>query len=409
VVVYGSSVVFWCSRWVVTPEVLTGPMELEDLATAIDDLVATDPSTYADRESIVTLEVLAHRLDAFRTEALASLDASGEWEEDGARSAAAWLAVQARLPKVETSRRCRRGRSLRGLPVCREAFLAGDIGPDHVDAIGRLENDRTQEALIRDEALLVQHARTLTYPQFRQALAYWLQLADPDGTEDAAERQRTRRDVSLHQSFSGTWLGEINLDPISGSIVADELRRLEFALFCQDWEEASGRLGRKPSVTELCRTPAHRRADALVEMASRSLAGPKGVRPPRPLFTVHVDYPTVSGRICELANGTVITPGSLLPWLTRADIERAVFCSPTRVEVSATSRLFTGATRRAIEIRDRTCSHPYCDEVAEYCQVDHVQEWRNGGPTTQDNGRLLCRFHNLLRNLERPPPSRASG
>jgi hypothetical protein len=86
-----------------------------------------------------------------------------------------------------------------------------------------------------------------------------------------------------------------------------------------------------------------------------------------------------------------------------------VFTPPDRVEVSATARFFTGATRRAIELRDRTCCHPFCDQVAEYSQVDHVLEWRNGGRTTQDNGRLLCPKHNRARNHERPPPCGGSG
>jgi 5-methylcytosine-specific restriction endonuclease McrA len=88
--------------------------------------------------------------------------------------------------------------------------------------------------------------------------------------------------------------------------------------------------------------------------------------------------------------------------LDEAYIERAVFAPDKRVEVSETARLFTGATRRAIELRDRTCTHPYCDGT-QPSQVDHVIPYTEDGPTNQENGRLLCGFHNRLRN-ERPPP-----
>ncbi|MHB1547555.1 MAG: HNH endonuclease signature motif containing protein, partial [Acidimicrobiales bacterium] len=54
--------------------------------------------------------------------------------------------------------------------------------------------------------------------------------------------------------------------------------------------------------------------------------------------------------------------------------------------------------------RDRTCTHPTCEVSAERCQVDHIVPWAAGGPTTQENGRLLCGYHNRLRN-QRPPPS----
>ena len=110
------------------------------------------------------------------------------------------------------------------------------------------------------------------------------------------------------------------------------------------------------------------------------------------------------GRICELAGGTVIAPGSLLEWLDQACIERAVFGPGRRVEVSATARLFTGATRRGVELRDRECTHPYCDASAKVLQVDHIVPYGEGGLTTQENGRLLCGFHNRLRN-QHPPPA----
>ena len=77
-----------------------------------------------------------------------------------------------------------------------------------------------------------------------------------------------------------------------------------------------------------------------------------------------------------------------------------MFDGPRRViDVGRQRRLFTGALRRAIEVRDRTCYHPSCDdEVPQRPQVDHIHEASKGGPTTQDNGRMACDFHNKWRN-----------
>jgi hypothetical protein len=273
-----------------------------------------------------------------------------------------------------------------------------------VDVVASLRNEATEETLARDESMLVDQARSLRFDRFIRAAAYWSQFADPDSADQAAERRRARRDVYLAKSFGGMWLGAITLDPISGSIVSQELERLEAELFEADWAEAREALGREPNLLHLSRTPAQRRADALVEMATRSRTCPHDGRRPAPLFTVLVGYETLHGRICELADGTVLTPDSLLRWLDQADLERVVFAPGRRVEVSATTRLFSGATRRAIEVRDRECIHPYCDVPASSCQCDHVQPWAEGGPTTQENGRLLCPFHNRLRN-QRPPPA----
>jgi hypothetical protein len=200
------------------------------------------------------------------------------------------------------------------------------------------------------------------------------------------------------------WLGQMNLDPISDAIVGEELDRLEKEMFEADWAECRARLGRDPTVADLSRTPGQRRADALVEMATRSRMAPSDGRRPGPLFSVLVDCCTLlRDRVCELADGTVIAPGSLLSWLDEAYLERVVFAPERGVEVSCVARLFSGATRRAIELRDRECTHPYCDIPASACEADHIIPYDNGGPTIEEKGQMLCGFHNRLR-IARPPP-----
>jgi hypothetical protein len=137
-------------------------------------------------------------------------------------------------------------------------------------------------------------------------------------------------------------------------------------------------------------------------MARRARAVPPGARLPEPLFSVFVDYETFAGRICELAKGSVVTPGSLLPWLDAAWVERVVFDGPDRVRNLGTRRrLFAGATRRAVEVRDRECFHEYCDLPAHDCQIDHVQPYSAGGLTIDANGRVACGYHNRLRHRRR--------
>ena len=239
---------------------------------------------------------------------------------------------------------------------------------------------------------------------FVRVLRYWSHHADPDGAERAADRQRDARSLHLSQTFDGSWVGDLVLDPISGRVVADAVGRIADELFEAEWAEARERLGDGVGASQLPRTAAQRRADALVELARRAGAAPEGGRRPEPLFTVLVGYETFAGRMCELADGTVVSPGSLLRWIDEAWAERVVFDSPSRVvDVGAARRLFAGATRRAVQVRDRECFHPMCDERGERCQVDHVQPWAVGGATEQQNGRLACGTHNRARH-RRPPP-----
>ncbi len=378
---------------------------LDVLEAVVERLAHGDPSAYGDARSIERIERIRSQVEYIATEAVASFEQWGEWTDDGARSAAAWMATRCQIPRAEATRRLRRGRQLSDLPAARAAWATGALGPAHVDVVAALRTGRTEAALRRDEGWLVDQAQGLSFADFVAVTRYWESHADPDGVEEAARERRARRDASLVETTEGMWLGQMTLDPISGAIVAGEHHRLERALFEADWAQAKAELGRDPRVDELGRTAAQRRADALVEMATRSASAPADGRRPAPLFSVLVGYETLHGPVCQLAQGAVLTPGSLVPWLEQADIERAVFHPAGRVEVSATARLFSGATRRAIELRDRRCTHPYCDEPAERCQADHIVEYAAGGPTTQENGRLLCAFHHRLRS-QGPPPDR---
>jgi hypothetical protein len=387
-------------------------MELEDFAEALDALVASDAANYGDCGSIEQLHHLLSRFESFVTEATSAFEAGEQWAADGAKTASAWIATRCRIPRSAARRRVRLGRALRHLPECADAWRDGAIGVDQARAIASARRHRTESSMARDEGMLVAQACDMGFEDFYRALSYWKQLADPEGAEAADEDRKASRHVFLESSFTGMWLGQMTLDPVSGSIVAAELNRLEHDLFEADCAEARERLGTTARIDELTRTSAQRRADALVEMAARSRTAPAdGIRP-APLFSVFVGFETLHGRICELENTTVLPPSALTPWMDSAYFERAIFSLGTRVDVSVRARLFTGGTRRAIELRDRICTHPYCYEPAESCQGDHIETYAEGGPTTQENGRLLCGFHNRLRSQghqqrQRPPPAAA--
>ena len=373
------------------------------LAEVVDGLVAAGPGAVCGADDVVALERQLARLEAAVTGAVAAFEASGAWGVDGAQNAASWLAVRCSLSRPSARRRIRLGHHARVLPEFAAAWQAGEITGEHLGVVGAARRPGTEEAMARDEGLLLGNAKTLRFEGFTKTVAYWLQLADPDGAEDEAEQRQARRDVWLRESFQGAWFGKITLDPISGTIVNGELERLTTQLFEADWAAARARLGREPLLADLDRTPGQRRADALIEMATRSASTPPDSRRPAPLFSVIIDLETLRGRVCELASGTVLAPGQLLGWLDSAYVERVVFGLRDRVEVSASARLFSGATRRAVELRDRQCQHPFCDRDAERCQGDHVVPFAEDGRTTQDNGQLLCGFHNRLKQ-RRPPP-----
>jgi hypothetical protein len=372
---------------------------IDELTGAIDAVVDTDPARLADAEAVVALHRQLQRLEAVATRASSAFEAAGTWTPDGARSAAAWLATRCRLPLSTARRRLRLGRALRHMARAEAAWLAGDIDAARVGALSDARTPGATECFARDEALLVDQAACLSHRHFTQAVAYWSQQADPDGVEDRARALLDARRLHQSQTFAGTWVLDGVFDPIGGAVLDGALKRIEEDLFQADWAEARARAGEGVCAADLARTPAQRRADAMVEMARRAGAMPPGARLPEPLFCVFVGYETFAGRICELANGTVVTPGSPLPWLGEAWAERVVFDGPDRIKnIGVRRRIFTGATRRAVEVRDRECYHDFCELPADNCQIDHVQPYAAGGLTVDTNGRPACGFHNRLRH-----------
>ena len=216
---------------------------------------------------------------------------------------------------------------------------------------------------------------------------YWCARADADTNEDRAERQRNAAHLDISSTLDGTVAINGVLDPIGGAIVTNELNRLERELHLTD---------KRNGIT---RTASQRRATALIEMATRSATAPADGRRPKPLFTVLVGDHTME-QLCELSNGTVITPGSAFHYAGTADLEVVLFDGPTTVISVSHQRTFTGRLRRAVEVRDRHCQHQSgCDVPADHCDIDHIDPHANGGPTSQFNGKAECHPHN--RNPDR--------
>jgi hypothetical protein len=116
-------------------------------------------------------------------------------------------------------------------------------------------------------------------------------------------------------------------------------------------------------------------------------------------------------QLCELSNGTVVTPGSIFRYAGDAELEVVLFDGPSTVVSVSHRRTFTGALRRAVQVRDRHCQHTSgCDVPADDCDIDHVVPHAADGPTSQFNGKAECHPHN--RNPDRhdhggvPRPSR---
>ena len=372
--------------------------ELDQLDEALDAVLALDPVTLgaADQQALaVGLMKAAHRLGAARAGAIDAWARSGVWSSNGARSPSVRLAREARC-SVGTARvEVARARQLRAMPRTAAALAAGTLSPDHVRLLGAAKQPTRDDAFTKDEETLVGFCHTLTFENAQRAVDYWTQRVDAETVEAAATDVLERNSLYAVTSFDGRVLLQGELDPVGGTIVQTELERLAAALQLED---------KQAGVT---RTRSQRLAAALVTMAERSAARPDDAKRARALFRVTIGDESVA-RLCELGNGTVVTPGQLVPYLDRADLESILFDGPSTVISVSRRRTFTGALREAIIARDRRCQHPSgCDEPADRCDIDHLVPYSHGGPTSQFNGDPGCPPHNRIPELRgNPPPPR---
>jgi len=378
---------------------------VREMADAVAALAAVDPTVVTEGElmdATVGVHAIDAALDAVRTRLVGQMDVRKAWAGDGARSAAAWVGWRCRLPRPVATGTLKCARALREMPVVEAAFLEGAITADHVRLLAAARS-WAPKAFERDEARLVAKAREMLFRSFEKVVRYWRDRNAPDEAEALGYDSYAARKAHCSDGLEGTKLLDATFDPIGGAVFDRELSRLEQELFEADWAEARERLGDTATAQDLGRTPPQRRLDAMVEMARRSAAMPADARPARVLLSVLVGEESLT-RMCELSDGRVITPGQLLPVLHLADVERIVFDGPSRViDVGVRQRLFGGATRRAVEVRDRECTHPSCDVPAERCEIDHLEPYEVGGPTIQANGDCKCRFHHRWRHRRTPP------
>jgi hypothetical protein len=366
----------------------------------LDALNGLDLSCSSDgevRDALVAAEGLRVRCEAAVTRLVGEFDARRTWADDGAQSAATWLRTGPRVQRGRAGRLVRHARHLRGLPVTWVAYAAGDISPEVVGQIVRVDNPRTAEALRRDEAVIVGWGRDLRFDRFCQALDAWRLEHDPDG--GFRDRPEARR-ADVAKTLGGCLAVDAWFDPVNGEVFYTAFCRIERELFDADWAAAKERLGRDPKPHELDRTPAQRRADVLVEMAERAMATPAGARRPAPLITILAGSDRFA-RMCETVDGTVLSDEEAAALLDQAVIERITFDGDDQPIAASVQRTFRGKLRRAIIARDRECTHPYCDAPAWRCDGDHIQPAAAHGPTSVDNGRLRCPFHNRGRNPRR--------
>ena len=268
------------------------PDDLADVAALIavlDRLNARDLDRLSDRvraQRVLMLRGLAHRLDGQWLKELAGVDAHGAaGAEDGLQvgSTASWLRNRLHLGTGTAARAVRTARALFRGPLTQTAHAVtdGELSAAHAEVVAQGTQNLPDHVTVEAEPVLVEAARRLDPGRLRRLLGHLLQVADPDGADRDRERRHQRRGLWLAPTFEGMVAVDGLLEPEAGQTLLAALEPLA-----------------RPAEAGDSRSGSQRNADALTELARRSLEGGRlpQVGGVRPQLTVIVDLDSLLGR-----------------------------------------------------------------------------------------------------------------
>jgi hypothetical protein len=95
-----------------------------------------------------------------------------------------------------------------------------------------------------------------------------------------------------------------------------------------------------------------------------------------------------------LNDGGTLPPSDAAPdGLRRQDHPAPARLRRPPLDVGRTMRTAPSWMRTALNIRDKGCRHPDCDQPPSACEAHHVPHWIDGGKTSLDTMILLCDGH----------------
>jgi hypothetical protein len=394
-----------------------------------EEAAAEDLSRVGDDDLESSIPSMQRRIDALQAELalrIAEYDRRGLADARHALRTTQWLAHTLRVAKSHASALLRMGRTLEDMPHTAALAATGAITASATRKLAAARN-RHPEAFQLHEGVLAEAATHLTPADLRRAINHWeQQVAYPDAVAEVRNRRRRRR-LSVSQTWDGMWAVTGELDPESGAIVSTCLVSHVDASRLDDADE---------------RTTHQRMADALVEVCDRDLTSHAhstsgGVKPH---VTVTVDFDRLArhltggpgahglladgssqwGSRSEVPRPTLPASGSRLPEIDGLPVEpetvRRLACDASVLpmvlgsageilDVGRATRVIPSGMRRALDARDRGCTWTGCDAPASWCDAHHRSHWADGGPTSLENLRLLCRRHHTAVH---DPPGAAS-
>jgi hypothetical protein len=333
-------------------------------------------------DAVAELLGVLDRLTAKATLAVQALDANGGWAIDGDVSLTTWLRRTAGLSTKEAGGLARRARRLGQLPGTAQAYDSGVLTSSQLAAVVANVTDRTAGLFAEHEAELLPTLTPLDPAGVAVAMRVWASHAEAllEDTEPAI----LRRELYLSPTLDGRRVVSGSFDLEAGEILAT-------AIQLASTRDTDG---------EPERSPAERRADALVDIARRylTLHDQPGRNRNRPRIDVLIDLADLEGRgQARLLDGMPLDRTTTRRLLCDAELHRVLTDgSGVILDYGRATRLVPRGLWDALVLRDRHCRHPGCDRPPDWSEAHHVHPWEHGGETNLANLVLKCTRHHHL-------------
>jgi hypothetical protein len=311
---------------------------------------------------------------------------AGERREYAVRSAAADLAV--RLSVAESSVRTW-GSSAQLLrastPRIWAAFREGDVSAANIRTVVEMVGDLPDDACTAFEDAVLGPVARLAPARFRVVARSARERVHQEATDERHRRAAAARRLAIEHGHDGmSWLSVYlpsatahrafaGIDAVARSLQGgDESRTLDQLRADVAADLLTGEVSDAPvGVSVAVTVPVLTLLGRSDEPGSMEGVGPIDAETARQLagdassFVRLLTHP-VTGAVLELDRTTYRVPADL---------------------------------RRSLRHRDRTCRFAGCGRPAARCDVDHVNEWQDGGVTATGNLIHLCRHHHRLKSV----------
>lgn len=340
----------------------------------------------------------------------------------GLKSTAHWVSWACSMSPGTAREHVRIARALPSMPRTVAAFKEGRLSYSKVREMTRVA-DRV------DEDVLVDLACAMTASQLARTLSSVRAVDGARLGQDAIRQARWNAREDGMIEIRATLPPEMGAELITALDLALDRDGHDIPTSPDPdaptgWDEETGTVDRTASAAAATTTPTleQRRADALVEVARTYLDHAPSDRSgeDRHLVVVQVNADTLTQR--TPGNVPAGTPehdtenvpagtsqqchvvGQNTP-LEMATAERLTCIGKITLQVTDNSgeilhlgrsrRLASPAQRRALRLRDRTCSFPGCHQ-SRHLDAHHTTPWSEGGTTDIEHLALLCRRHHVM-------------